>query len=535
MNSNAILVITENFAFGGLETQLWGYFRQLKKRNFRIVLAVGEKIDADNPFIEFVDEIVSGLSLHGGLNNIEFRNAYAGICNLIDEHSITAIHCEPFFAFLPAFFASQEKKVPFIYSLHGPASITHIETPFQEFLLKEMVLKYASIVHCVSPEIVVKSYPFTSSNAFLVPNLVNTEVLAPVKSNDANTSQKNAWAVFSRLDEPKIKGIIDFIQKAAVSNITSIDIYGDGPARKQLENWIFNNQAAAIAISLKGFYKLDAELVSKYEGVAGMGRVVLETLSINKPCVLIGYDGIKGLVDKDLLEYSSTWNFSGRGLKTISGAQLASDFKKLEENKEQYCLREQVIANYDEEKRWQPFIDRLTNLEFREYPLTKIILGSIQAFENPDEPVLNDTQLLSKISHEYAEKKMKEDLQMILSSVQQMNGLHQSNESLRTELYPRGERQNEISTPIDKVFLENNRLENELRETRALLQKANVKIGVTELLREDLKEKETIKRELENRIKQLEKNISWYQQTYETRSLLGIVKDKALKKIKSNS
>ena len=561
MSSNAILVINENFAFGGLETQLCGYFRQLKKRNYKIVLAVGEKVDPANPFIESVDEIVSGLSLSGGVNNIDFRITYQNICKIIDEHRISVIHCQPFFAFLPAFFASQEKRVPFVYSLHGPVSITYIQNHLHEFLLKEVMLKYASIVHCVSREILTMSFPYTSSNAVLVPNLVDTNLLDPVQNEDSKT-ENNAWAIFSRLDEEKVKGIIDFIQKAANSGIATIDIYGDGSARKLLEDWNFNNQTGP-AVFVKGFRKLDSELVSKYAGIGGMGRVVLEAISNNKPCVLIGYNGVKGLIDKDLFEFSSTWNFSGRGLKTISAEQLSSDLKKLEERKEEYCLREQVVANYDEGRGWKTFIDRLDNLEFREYPLAKNILNSIEILANPEEPILYNTELLKRISSDYAEKKMREDftgnMQMVLSNVQQINSrlekelssVHQTNECLRSKLQVEVLKQNEARAQIEKISLENDRLEKEIKETRSLLQIANAKVDVSKLLEEELKEKETTirklrqhqesesktKRDIEktledctNRIQELEKSVSWYHATYVSRSLLGVVKDKALKK-----
>ncbi|MDH7462132.1 glycosyltransferase [Chitinophagaceae bacterium 26-R-25] len=540
MNSKAILVITENFAFGGLETQLYGYFRQLKKSGYKIILATGEKVAVDNPYIELVDEMLSGLSLSGGVNNIEFNNTYLQICRIIDDHGVGVIHCQPFFAFLPAFFASQEKRVPFIYSLHGPVSFTYIENPLHEFLLKAMVLQYASIVHCVSPEMVTMSLPFTASNAFLVPNLVDTEILAPVDREDHAVNANNEWAIFSRLDETKNKGIIDFIQKTANSGISKIDIYGDGPARKQLEDFISNNQSGAV-VELKGFYKLEPELLSKYTGIAGMGRVVLEALSTGKPCILIGYDGVKGLIDKELFEFSSTWNFSGRGLKTISADQVLADLEKLEAHSEQYSLRELVVANHDELKHWGPFINKLNNLAFREYSFAKNIFDSIKILENPEEPILYSQSLPNKI------------FEMLSLDVEDPNSKlsaaflkQKSISSLQSE-------RDRLEKDNQRLMSEMSNLSNDLSNNRISLQKANAKVGVCDLLEEELKEKvmliEELRRDNEkeliarkdleksledftHRIQQLEKSVSWYHATYESRSFLGVVKDKAFKKIK---
>ena len=74
------------------------------------------------------------------------------------------------------------------------------------------------------------------------------------------------------------------------------------------------------------FYGISADvpkLMRSTAGVAGMGRVVLEGLACQKPVCLVGYDGVKGIVDQDLIWQAARYNFSGRNLKSIDGTSFS--------------------------------------------------------------------------------------------------------------------------------------------------------------------------------------------------------------------
>lgn len=80
---------------------------------------------------------------------------------------------------------------------------------------------------------------------------------------------------------------------------SEIHVFGDGEARTSFKQWV-SHKKYANAVVFKGHFDfLDSELKEGYEGVAGMGRVVLEGGALGLPVILVGYDGVKGLIRRD--------------------------------------------------------------------------------------------------------------------------------------------------------------------------------------------------------------------------------------------
>ena len=66
-------------------------------------------------------------------------------------------------------------------------------------------------------------------------------------------------------------------------------------------------------VQLKGVSTSIPHAVKDFFFIAGVDRVVLEGLSQNKPTILAGYDGVKGLIDIPLFNKASFSNYGGKG------------------------------------------------------------------------------------------------------------------------------------------------------------------------------------------------------------------------------
>jgi hypothetical protein len=166
--------------------------------------------------------------------------------------------------------------------------------------------------------------------------------------------------VVSRLDYEKIPGIIDFINLASQTGLGKVRVAGDGNAKDFLIESL-TNSGLLHTVELLGFQTEMKDLISKSKGVAGMGRVVLEGLSQDKPVILIGYNNVKGLLDSSLFLKAAAFNFSGRNLPDIDASVLKFEIQKID-SAEISRLSRYLKENYDEDSNWKKFENRILQI-----------------------------------------------------------------------------------------------------------------------------------------------------------------------------
>ncbi len=119
------------------------------------------------------------------------------------------------------------------------------------------------------------------------------------------------------------------------------------------------------------------ELISGCAGVAGMGRVVLEAVSAKKPVVLIGYDGVKGVVREPLFVEAAFANFSGRGLPIIGEDELCRQFSKYGSSlpDDVYAMAKQ---RFDEKEVWNEFVESVRTLPLPKPSVFAVFYGLLR-------------------------------------------------------------------------------------------------------------------------------------------------------------
>lgn len=115
-----ILVVSEQFLSGGLETRMDVFYNYLKSKH-NIVFAFGKYdggrylLDADNVYTGFHFNFHSTIS--------EFLEDVDGLKKLIHENTIDAVIVQPFYSLFPAAFAANQADVPVLYMVHGRTSL----------------------------------------------------------------------------------------------------------------------------------------------------------------------------------------------------------------------------------------------------------------------------------------------------------------------------------------------------------------------------------------------------------------------------
>lgn len=363
----SLLIVTEAFEVGGLETHIKGEIISLSQTGCRVHLATGCRFNR----LLLPSEIASltyDLPLGPEATLTELIQAVEKLRYIIREHAIEYIHAHPFTSLLPSLIAAELEKIPLILTLHGPASLASFYGPVYDFILTSILLPNASLVIAVSKEIADLASPYLfQDQLFILANGINTDIFASKTTTTDRTDSR--WLLVSRLDSLKIAGITDFIRKAKAAGLPGVLLAGDGPAKEELANRLSHDDTLDF-VEFCGARADIPQLMQSVTGIAGMGRVVLEGLASCKPVCLVGYDGVKGLVDQTLFFQASYTNFSGRNLGNIDETTFRHQIECLAKINIP-GLHGVVREHFTETRLWTNFQKRIGTLN----PMTPTLLG----------------------------------------------------------------------------------------------------------------------------------------------------------------
>lgn len=385
-----ILVISEHFSRGGLETQIAGQARVLSRFGVDLLLATGSSA-ADCPDGVFAAALTD-LRMGADVSFDELRVTLERLEKFISDERVTLIHAHPFYSAIVGLLAAQQSRLPFVVTIHSPLSLSGTFGQLYDFLLKSVVLPAAGRVFCVSKETELLCRSAAECRTELLPNAVEIPT-----SNPPSVTKGGPWLWAGRLDADKSNGLLDLIEKVDRVAVVELHIFGDGPQFQAIASFLHGRPDKAEFVRLMGWRHDLTAIMPAYAGVAGMGRVLLEGAASNRPCLLVGYDGVKGLLDIRRFEQASFWNFSGRGLPTITAEALRQEFDRLSKDKGPFLLREWVAANRDEKVIWQRYAEQIKDLAPLDDPAAQTILDALQYRGSIPEPVWWDKELLQVI------------------------------------------------------------------------------------------------------------------------------------------
>ena len=347
MQKKNILIVSDVFRDGGLETQICTYRDTLAAdRTFFYALGVYE---GTIPLPE--DKVFDGFAFTLDETLGDFVTNVRRLCEIIRENKIDLIHCHPFYCFYSAVFAAQLTKTPIVYFFHGIGSFN-----FRKSVIESLLFSYAFESGAVGEVFLVNR---TGDGTFsrlgcpkecFLPNPIDVS-----RFPKATYIKNKTWALVSRLDAFKAEEIKALLLKKDEFGIDKIDVVGDGAARAELEYFVAKEEIHGIQF-LGYTSDVFASVNGKYNGVIGIGRVVLEALVMGLPAFLIGYGRVSGFVDETLYRAICDYNFTSLNTeytnhKLPSHATVSSLSKKARS----VFSSARVCVRYTEE------IDRLTH------------------------------------------------------------------------------------------------------------------------------------------------------------------------------
>ncbi|MBK3745196.1 glycosyltransferase family 4 protein [Paraburkholderia aspalathi] len=349
-----ILIISEFFSAGGLETQLRGQAHFLKRHGFNLHIATSS---GQTSFAEDVFQSgMYGLPIESATAE-QLLQCIEKISTFIAEKNIDVVHAHPFFSFIIGMAVAHTNKLPLIATIHGPASFFADRSTISGLMLNDVLFQNVHPLIVVSKESRLLARAAGSNEPLIIPNGV-----AIPRSKPPLASLKLPWLWAGRLDNHKLSGLQSLITEVIRLKENVLHIYGQGPEEDALRRFITERDPNSEWISCCGWDDNVATKMQSYSLIAGMGRVILEGAAANRPCLLVGYDGIRGLLTPDYVEKAAYWNFSGRGIRSIDSISLDVQLKALKVGPEKFGLYEWAHKNVSEELVWNKYLDALKTL-----------------------------------------------------------------------------------------------------------------------------------------------------------------------------
>lgn len=309
-----ILLVSEAFVGGGLETHIHTYYQELRKEH-NFTFAFGQfknRLPIENSIVH------TGFHFKWESTVQEFIEDVQRLCDLIKENHIDIIHVHPFFSMYPALIASQLMNVPIAMTYHGIASFSFsnriIDTAWYYYGMYELFGKIFTVSNTGKKAL---ERQFHRNDISFLPNAVD---LNQYKQHTVVPNRR--WAAISRLDADngKEEALISLFDMLPELDIDHIDIYGDGARKQALMDYV-KAKNLTDKVTFQGFQAdLFDRLDNRYNGVIGTDRVAIEGLAMGYPVLEMGYGRVIGIIDTQMLSLLRDTNFDANLMAQVSGS-----------------------------------------------------------------------------------------------------------------------------------------------------------------------------------------------------------------------
>lgn len=390
-----ILVISQNFSRGGLETQIFTQYNIMKNTNkFYFAFASFNS----NLNIEEA-KIYKDFNFSADASIQEFCLDVEKLIKIIRENNIDVIHVHPFYSVFPAVFAAKLTNTPIIYSYHGYGSLNFPHQVNDVILLQCMLESEIDKVLSVTELGVsaINNATFTNKAIFL-PNCIDLN-----KYKKHNIVNNKTWALISRIDNDKIEEIYQLISILDKIDIKKICIYGEGNKKEELEKFVRDNELIDKVILMGHSDNLSSELNGKYNGIIGIGRVVMEAIAMGYPTILIGFRKIAGVIDLKMYNNVKEYNFINRMIPNISIDKLSKQIKNVYSNKdERESLYNIFLQEYSPQKIYNQYKKEIESLQISNFYNLQKIYDEINNINDVNEKIYS-SRLVYDILRRYIE------------------------------------------------------------------------------------------------------------------------------------
>lgn len=354
-----ILLVSEAFVGGGLETHIHTYYQELRKEH-NFTFAFGQfknRLPIENSIVH------TGFHFKWESTVQEFIEDVQRLCELIKDNHIDIIHVHPFFSMYPALIASQLMNVPIAMTYHGIASFSFsnriIDTAWYYYGMYELFGKIFTVSNTGKKAL---ERQFHRNDISFLPNAVD---LNQYKQHTVVPNRR--WAAISRLDADngKEEALISLFDMLPQLDIDCIDIYGDGARKQALMDYVKANNLTD-KVTFQGFQAdLFDRLDNRYNGVIGTDRVAIEGLAMGYPVLEMGYGRVIGIIDTGMLSLLRDTNFDANLMAQVSGSEaLNRQLAAVYEDSGKFNMRQAMERDFNIKNIGAAYVQELENTPF---------------------------------------------------------------------------------------------------------------------------------------------------------------------------
>ncbi len=321
-----ILIATQSLGIGGCETYILTQCKEFINIGYKVFII------ANSGVLEKEFKKIGVKIFNTDFFNNNYQENIKIINKIIINENIDQIHIHPFKTFFEPCISSILNNKPYYLYFHGVSfgKYSDIDSGFSSIgkwyfpYLISIAFKYASNYIYVSEEV----KKFYQDNYNLPENkglILANSIFFDQPPNP--TFKINKFIIVSRIDIAKIsaikKGINfyleycnNYLNNSNNLNVPfSLDILGDGNELTELKNYI-KNYKNKYNINLIGSTSNVYEYIKNYDVVLGMGRCILEAISLKKLTILISYENYCGIINanSDEIDDIKYANYSGRNI-----------------------------------------------------------------------------------------------------------------------------------------------------------------------------------------------------------------------------
>lgn len=435
-----VLVVSENYNQGGLETHINTLYKSLKN-DINFVFAFSNYIE--NGYLQNA-KIYTGLHLNYGVTIKDFCEDVSKLIEIIKNEKIDVVHIHPFYSIFAPIFAANLTNVKLVYTYHGYGSINFVSGINDTLLFMFAVESRINKIFCVASNVLEYFNSMHNHDALFLPNLIYEDDF-PIHK----ISNEKKWALISRLDSDKYPSIVKFLDMLKELDISKIDIYGSGNMEDELKLYL-KNRKISNKVHLKGFINNLNKHLDNYTGVIGLGRVVQESLCMNYPTIFIGYGKVAGLVDKTIYNKVKDINFVPSTLDDIDIKILQKQILDINNgNYKKYQMRNTVIKDFGKDNAIK-YISELDKIEPNSIDVLNKIYNDISKISDKNDMFYNSKQVYDILYTRLSFYSKNINFKNVLSENQKYFNLISLNENNKNQIQELENKINNSTIEIDK-------------------------------------------------------------------------------------
>jgi len=323
MDNSNVLIATHSLGIGGCETYVMTITKELIKRGYGVSIVAKDGIL--RPAIEKIGAKIYEIDF---LNRSNMVENIENIKKIIKEDDIKHVMVQPFCPFFDAVVASIKQQIPYTLFFHGVSIEGYFDIRdcfgvlgiWSNIFIENIAMKYAQSFAYVSEEtkdFYESKFGLEEQKGVILKNSVHIdEKIQPVNSIEK-------FLILTRIDTEKLNSIkagINFYKEFYTRNKNKenlrLDIIGTGNCVDELKQFIeedLNNYNINI---LEATDDTNAK-IKNYDVLIGMGRSIIEAMSLKKFAILTNYDNYIGVINTtdNKIQKTAYANFSGRNME----------------------------------------------------------------------------------------------------------------------------------------------------------------------------------------------------------------------------